>query len=114
MGVPSLAVSKIILRLSWTKMKQMFFNTFTKRLRSDSNFADYAQQMYLECGQTAGFTPEQCEVIKTEFAAVGVTAANVQTAQAGESADQALARLKKENCDMLKGIGQKSPHHCTE
>jgi hypothetical protein len=114
MGVPSLAVSKIILRLSWTKMKQMFFNTFTKRLRSDSNFADYAQQMYLECGQTAGFTPEQCEVIKTEFAAVGVKAGEVQTAQSGETADQALARIKKETCDLLKSMGQKSPELCPE
>jgi Zn-dependent metalloprotease len=113
-GIPNLAVSKIILRLSWTKMKQMFFNTFTKRLRSDSDFADYAQQLYLECGQTAGYTPEQCEVIKSEFIAVGVTPSMVQAAGEKETTDETLARIKKETCDLLKSLGQKNQELCPE
>ena len=77
------ALSFIISAIGLEKIKRILFNTAVYRLNSDSDFKDYAYQIYEECHEQASLDSTEvtgfkkpdaadCEIILEKFSAVGV------------------------------------------
>ncbi|MNL26327.1 Protease PrtS precursor [compost metagenome] len=69
-GIPSQAVSLVVLELGWEKVGNILFNVLTKRLQRDSDFADYAKQWRAECHSQ--LSADACKVVNDSFEAVGL------------------------------------------
>lgn len=69
-GIPSQAVSLIVLELGWEKVGNILFNVLTKRLQRDSDFADYAKQWRAECHSQ--LSADDCKVVNDSFETVGL------------------------------------------
>src|SRR5690606_23236196 len=48
-GIPNRAAALMIRSLGWNKTQRLFYRVMTERLRTDSDFADYRNQLLGEC-----------------------------------------------------------------
>jgi Zn-dependent metalloprotease len=69
-GIPSQAVSMIVLELGWEKVGNILFKVLTERLNQDSDFADYARQWRAECHSQ--LSVDDCKVVNDSFERVGL------------------------------------------
>ncbi|MEK7691975.1 MAG: M4 family metallopeptidase, partial [Bdellovibrionota bacterium] len=68
-GVPNRAVALAVKSLGWEKMGKLTYAVMTHRLRSTSDFRDFATQMLAECKAT--LSGSECSEIRSAFQAVG-------------------------------------------
>lgn len=71
-GVTNQAIGHSIKAIGWDRMKEVVFDTVSKRLRSSSNFLDYRRQIIASCMDNSKITERECNKIKTYFDRVGV------------------------------------------
>lgn len=69
-GIPSQAVSLVVIELGWEKVGNILFNVLTKRLNQNSDFADYAKQWRAECHSQ--LSADECRVVNDSFEQVGL------------------------------------------
>lgn len=69
-GIPSQAVSLVVIELGWEKVGKILFNVLTKRLNQNSDFADYAKQWRAECHSQ--LSADECSVVNDSFEQVGL------------------------------------------
>jgi hypothetical protein len=72
-GVVNKVAALIIQKLGFERTRGLFFNTLTQRLGRNSNFQDYAKQLFEECReQGAQFNDRDCGTILASFREVGI------------------------------------------
>ncbi len=71
-GVPNKAVGMSIKAIGWKRMKDVVFDTVTKRLRSSSDFVDYKNQMVASCLDNGSISNQECSIIEKNFNDLGV------------------------------------------
>ena len=71
-GVTNQAIGHSIKAIGWDRMKEVVFDTVSKRLRSSSNFLDYRRQIIASCMDNSKISERECNKIKTYFDRVGV------------------------------------------
>ncbi len=72
-GVTNKAIAEAITVIGWDKMKDVVFNTVTKRLRSSSNFLDYKRQIVASCLDDGRIADRDCMKIEGYFKRLGVS-----------------------------------------
>lgn len=98
-GVVNKAVALAIKDFGWEKMKNVIFDVATKRLRSNSDFLDYKNQVINSCEDNKEFSKDQCDVIAKHFAQVGIT-------ESSESNIVSLDNLQLDNemCSIIESM----------
>ncbi len=71
-GVPNNAIGKSIRAIGWRRMKNVVFDTVTKRLRSTSDFSDYKRQILASCKDQGNISAAECKKVAGFFNEVGV------------------------------------------
>lgn len=69
-GIPNRASALMIQALGWEKLYPLFYQVMTVRLRANSKFSDYKDQMLAECDAT--MSAFECEQVRESLAAVGL------------------------------------------
>lgn len=103
-GVLNKAVALAINDFGWAKMKSLIFEVATKRLRSNSDFKDYKNQMLIACADSKDFDSSMCEKIKSHFESVGI----IDAADSGSAAipgidyDKELCEIIRSTCSIIE------------
>lgn len=69
-GIPNRASAIMVEILGWAKMKPVFFNVMTQKLKPDSDFQDFSRQMQISCYELLEAT--DCVAVRDSLAEVGL------------------------------------------
>lgn len=69
-GIPNRASALIVRELGWARTKAVFYNVMTLRLKSNSQFQDYARELMGECYRQ--LSPNECAVMNNSLKEVGL------------------------------------------
>lgn len=69
-GIPNRVSALIVNDLGWDASRSLFYRVMTARLRANSQFADYRDQMFDECAET--HSGSACNAVKRAFDKVGL------------------------------------------
>lgn len=100
-GVPNLAVGLIVRDLGWKRMKDLVFEVVTKKLSSNSDFADYKKQMVRTCQQDSKFSEQDCNLIEKHFSSVGISNSVVSSDDSESSNDS--GDFSSQLCEVVMG-----------
>lgn len=69
-GIPNRAFALVASQLGWAEAYELFYRVMTERLRTNSDFKDYRDQVLDECERT--LSTKACGAIRGSFAQVGL------------------------------------------
>jgi Zn-dependent metalloprotease len=71
-GIPNRAISLAAQKVGWTALRSVLYTTMIERLRSNSDFNDYRDQIVEECRLRLGSPSQACAALSEGFKNVGL------------------------------------------